>query len=473
MGVVAIAAPLGAQASVPVLPLQQFVTPSAQAAGRWLVHVPSGSSNVASSISVDSVTGKVGYTAAQDLPQQPDGSIGEELIIGEMTGSTGVGAWRVVIPEAYGSVLAEPGGDLVVSGQFRETSSLSSHLSGPANSCFTARYQTLDQEISWGWVIPTASCQASARDTVGDVYLAGHYSGGSLFGQPADGTGVYIARLNGLTGQPVWIDQVQDNSAIIDGIALGGDGQVFVAGRYGTRQEPLIFSSTVALPAARQVPGSDLVAYPWLAAFDAITATPQWVRGLVVSGNPAGGYVHALAATSKAVAISFSCCLYDLGGGAVGPEQPMTGGLVAAYSPATGTYLWSESLGTLDSYAQPPLLTTDPAGHLVFADRLPAGLVIDLPGDNYSGTEVQSPQQSGGTVLTGLIDATTGSVHDLTRTGGDNDSWDGPATAISSVAVDSSGHIYTAGRFEVATWQYGHYLYGSSNSNVLYGYATG
>ena len=473
---VSLQAPVRA-ATLPGVPGIPSTSP-AHPAGRWLVHVPGGADNTVQSVSVDPLTGRLAFAAIQEVPG-PDGSgPTSNLIVGELSSSNGALQWEETIPDSSGSATIAPGGDLVVTGVFKLPSSFDGKP-GSTNSCFVGRYQAVNHAIEWGYVLPTAICAPSAVDSLGDVYVAGEYGGpADIYGQQATGPGVYVARLQGMTGQPIWTRLVPNRGANIDHVTTYGPGQVFVSGTYDYLGQPITFGPGLTLPPPPQT-GPTYVPYAWLASFESLTGTPVWARQLKVGGQDAnsGGLVDSIAATGSAVTVTLECSGCDLGGGVVDYYQGLYGGLVAGYDSRTGGYLWSEAVSSMSNEASPLILSADPGGQVDFAGSgyYPQA-VLDKPNDNLNNTTIATTPDEGGAEITGVISSSTGAITNVISTGGDDGSYYTARTADSSLSADTNGNLYTAGGFMIGTWQYGHYLPGNTASSTnadLYGFVAG
>lgn len=453
-------------------------SPPANPAGRWLAHLPSGPNNAVASVSVDSLTGLLGFAADQEVFEPNGSDPSNNLVVGEMSASTGSIQWQATIPDSSGFATIAPGGDLVVTGVFVRPSSFDGK-SGFTNSCFVGRYQAVTHIIEWGYLLPTSTCAPSAVDGVGDVYVGGSYVGpANIYGQPATGSGLFLAHLQGLTGQPLWTRLIPNNGAEIDHLATSDSGQLFVSGAYDYLGQPITFGPGATLVPPPQTPPA-YVPYAWLASFNSLTGSTVWARQLKVGGLDynEGGSVDSMAASGGAVTLSLGCGGCDLGGGVVGYMQGMYGGLLAGYDGQTGHYLWSEAVSSLSNDATPLTLVADPGGNVDFAGSgyYPSA-VMDLPDDNYTGTTIPTTPDQGGAEITGTISSLTGAISGVISTGGDTGGYYPPRTSEHSLAADTSGNLYTAGSFVSGTWQYGNYLPGttsSSTSTDIYGFVSG
>ena len=187
---------------------------------RWVRHFPAAANQAAHGVAVDPADDHVvvaGFTAGSvDFGGGPIGGAGGQDVFVVKLDPYGTHVWSRAFGDAGTqaalAVAIGPDGHVVLAGRFAGTIDFGD---GPLTSAdkedlFVA---ALDAGGATLWSrsfggLDTQEALAVAVDAAGDVYVTGSYMQSVTFGAfplpPADGTDLFVARLDGATGEPVW-----------------------------------------------------------------------------------------------------------------------------------------------------------------------------------------------------------------------------------------------------------------------------
>ena len=352
---------------------------------RWVRHFPAAAMQDIAGIAVDPLDDHIvvvgslaGPVAFGEVAVPFAGGDGTDVFVAKLD-PYGKHVWS----RSFGSattdaplgVAIDATGRIVVVGRFTGTVSLDavSLTSAGGNDIFVLRLDP-DGAALWGKQLGDAGSQegrAVAVDAAGDVYITGSYDGALDFGVgalPNAGAGapnVFVARLAGDTGQPVWAAGFDGAGAQLGrAIALDATGAVHVAADVDG-------AITIGGSTHTSAGLTDIV----VARLDAATGAPAWsvrygnaanqVVTRMVNGGPSGVVVGA----SVQGAVTFDT---------FSTTGDTTNDAAVFKLDATGAVQWVQRAGALNAGQFTTGVAADPSGFVVAAGNF--NVSIDFTG---------------------------------------------------------------------------------------------
>jgi hypothetical protein len=244
---------------------------------------------------------------------------------------------------AADDILLDGDGNVYLVGVFGGTVSLGGpkgiHSTAGQGDVFVAKYSA-DGAPIWsarhgGGGQDVARRIALAPD--GTVVVAGEFGGTASFGTgdlgSAGSQDAFVARFSP-GGAPTWSARIGGGGFdIADGVAIGADGALFIAGRFS---QTVDFGGGLMLSAVSEATDGFLLRLT-------PEGAPSWVRALAGAGEDAAQTV-AVGGDGDPVVSGFMIGPGDLGAGTVGVAGSHDA-FIAKYADADGAHRWSTTLG--------------------------------------------------------------------------------------------------------------------------------
>lgn len=320
-------------------------------------------------------------------------------------------------------------GNTYVTGSFSNQSATFGNITLTGNGVkdFFVAKANADGQYLWAVkadLSSTASLSARiAVDAAGDAFITGYFSGTAQFGTQtltsAGGSDVFVAKLNGSTGQFLWAQQ-RGSSAYDRGSAVAVDpsGNVLVSGAFdgpaSSSDSPIVFVSKFATD------GTEL----WTNTATGAMTGSMWSVAVDAAGNVyAGGRFHGTAEFPTGTLVSSA-------------YLPSASGIVSCDALLTkldqdGNWLWARQfIG--DTFGMVGRSTVAPGGQLYVSGTF-EGIV------NFDATSLTSTGKQD--VFVAQLNAATGDVSWAQRVGGigtDN---------VGGLKVDPQENVNVVGTF--------------------------